>query len=133
MDWVKHGAGEHQLFPAQADLQDDAGDTLITTYAVKRPDGLWSLLLVNKDPSNSHEVKIEFDVDGKSTAAQPAGEWKMVTFGAAEYVWHPEGADSHADPAGPAKKTTVSFKSNQAVLVPKASIVVLTGKVADQP
>jgi len=48
-------------------------------------------------------------------------------------VWHPEGADSHADPAGPAEKTTVSFKSNQAVLVPQASIVVLTGKVADQP
>jgi F5/8 type C domain/Glycosyl hydrolases family 39 len=132
LDWVKHGAGEHQLFPAQADLQDDAGDTLITAYAVKRPDGQWSLLLVNKDSSNSHEVKIEFDADGRSAAAQPVGEWKMVTFGAAEYVWHPAGADSHADPAGPAKKTTVSFQSNQAVLLPKASVVVLTGKVAGQ-
>jgi hypothetical protein len=133
LDWVKHGGGEHQLFPAQADLQDDAGDTLITAYAVKRPDGQWSLLLVNKDPSNSHEVKIAFSAEGKDSAARLEGNWKMTTFGAAEYVWHPAGADSHADPAGPAKTAAVSFKSNQTVLLPKASIVVLTGKVTGQP
>jgi hypothetical protein len=57
----------------------------------------------------------------------------MVTFGAAEYVWHPAGADSHANPAGPAKKTIVSFTPNQTVLLPKASVVVLTGKIAGQP
>ena len=133
LDWVKHGAGEHQLFSAQADLQDDAGDTLITAYAVKRPDGQWSLLLVNKDPSNGHDVKIAFTAEGKDSTARLEGDWKMVTFGAAEYVWHPAGADSHANPAGPAKKTIVSFTPNQTVLLPKASVVVLTGKIAGQP
>ncbi len=133
LDWVKHGAGEHQLFSAQADLQDDAGDTLITAYAVKRPDGQWSLLFVNKDPSNGHDVKIAFTAEGKDSTARLEGDWKMVTFGAAEYVWHPAGADSHANPAGPAKKTIVSFTPNQTVLLPKASVVVLTGKIAGQP
>ena len=54
LDWVKHGAGVHQLYPAESDLQDEAKHQLITAYAVKRPDGEWSLLIVNKDPSNAH-------------------------------------------------------------------------------
>ena len=133
LEWVKHGAGDHRLYPAQVDLQDEAGHTLITAYAAKRPDGQWSLLVINKDASNSHDVKITFDSNGKSSTAQAEGDWKMVTFGASEYVWHPLGADSHADPAGPAKTATVSFTRNQAALLPKASIVVLTGKVVGLP
>jgi hypothetical protein len=53
----------------------------------------------------------------------------MVTFGAAEYVWHSSGATSHADPDGPAKRSVVEWKEEQKVLLPKASMTVLTGRV----
>jgi len=56
----------------------------------------------------------------------------MVTFGAAEYVWHSSGATSHADPDGPPKRSEVKWKSGQKVLLPKASITVLTGKVGGE-
>jgi hypothetical protein len=52
-----------------------------------------------------------------------------VTFGAAEYVWHSSGPTSHADPDGPAKRSNVDWKDGQKVLLPKASVTVLTGKV----
>ncbi|MGC1492554.1 MAG: discoidin domain-containing protein, partial [Candidatus Acidiferrum sp.] len=39
LEWVKHGAGVHQLFPAESDVKDDARHTLVTAYAVKKPDG----------------------------------------------------------------------------------------------
>jgi len=52
-----------------------------------------------------------------------------VTFGAAEYVWHPSGAASFADPDGPPKERTVEWKSGQTAPLPRASITVLTGKV----
>ncbi len=129
LDWIKHGAGVHQLYPAKADLQDEAGHTLITAYAAKRPDGEWSLLLINKDPSNAHEVAIQFKDGDKEMARQFIGNVKQVTFGAAEYVWHPSGASSNADPAGPAKTSQLSWKEGQKVLLPKASVNVLTGKV----
>ena len=129
-DWVEHGRGTHQLFPATADLEDEVGNDLITAYAVKRPDGEWSLLIINKDPTNAHEVTIGFENGGKETAAQLSGTVKVVTFGAAEYVWHPSGAASFADPDGPAKESTVEWKGGQTALLPKASITVLTGKVA---
>jgi hypothetical protein len=129
LDWVKHGAGDHKLYPASGDLQDEAKHELITAYAVKRPDGDWSVLLVNKDPDNAHEVNLSFENDGKAVASGFAGSVKLVTFGAAEYVWHSSGATSHADPDGPAKRSNVDWKEGQKVLLPKASVTVLTGKV----
>jgi hypothetical protein len=130
LDWVKHGAGTHQLYPAYSDLLDEAGHRLINAYAVRRPDGEWSLLLINKDPSNAHEVAIQFNNGDKEGALRFTGNVKQVTFGAAEYVWHPSGPASYADPAGPAKISQLSWREGHKVLLPKASVSVLTGKVA---
>jgi F5/8 type C domain/Glycosyl hydrolases family 39 len=130
LDWVKHGGGRHELFPAEGDLEDDAQHDLITAYAAKRPDGDWSLMILNKDPSNAHEVDIAFENGGKEAAARFAGTVKKVTFGAAEYVWRPLGPASHAEPDGPVKRENVTWKDGQKVLLPKASVVVLTGRVS---
>jgi hypothetical protein len=129
LDWVKHGAGMHHLYPANVDLQDEAGHTLITAYAAKRPDGECSLLIINKDPSNAHEVAVEFSDGDKKGAQRFTGNVKLVTFGASEYVWHPSGPASHAEPAGPAKTSQILWKEGQTVLLPKASVNVLTGKL----
>ena len=130
LDWVQHRAGAHQLYPAVGDLQDEAGNNLITAYAAKRPDGQWSLLLINKDPANAHAVKFIFSDSGKDNSLHFVGSAKMSTFGASEYVWHSAGANSHADPDGPAKVSSVQWTAEQQVTLPKASVTVLTGKVA---
>ena len=129
LDWVEHGKGTHLLYPATADLLDDAKHDLITAYAVKRPDGEWSLLIINKDPSNTYEVKILFEDSHKNTAAQFEGLVKMTTFGAAEYKWHSSGATSHADPDGPPKRSTARWSPGQLVVLPNASMTILTGTV----
>jgi hypothetical protein len=128
LEWVKHGAGVHQLFPAGADVLDDAGHALVTAYAVKRPDGVWALMLLNKDPSNAHSVKIEFADRGSNKAAHFAGLVTMVTFGAEQYVWHSQGPKSHADPDGPPATSTVDSNGGSFTL-PRASVTVLRGKI----
>jgi hypothetical protein len=128
LEWVKHGAGAHQLFPAEGDVKDDAGHALVTAYAVKRPEGEWSVMLINKDASNAHSVKIEFaDSNGKNTA-HFSGPVMMVTFGADQYAWHFEGPKSHADPDGPPAKKMLSVKSGDGFELPRASVTVLRGK-----
>jgi len=128
LEWIQHRAGMHQLAPAATDLVDDAGHLLVTAYAAKRPDGTWSLMLINKDPSNAHELKVDFvdQADGKTRRF--AGQIKSVTFGAAQYVWHPQGAQSYADPDGPPSTTSIVANSDTFIL-PKASITVLQGKL----
>ncbi len=56
LEWVQPGAGEHQMFPAKSDIDDGAGHTLVTAYALKRPDGQWSLMIVNRDQQNAHKI-----------------------------------------------------------------------------
>jgi hypothetical protein len=129
LDWVKHGAGMHTLYPASADVRDDAGRELITAYAVKRPGGDWSVLIINKDPTNSHGVNVLFDIGSKRIPAQFEGQVQSVTFGSEEYRWHSSGETSHADPDGPPKRENIQWKSEQQIVLPKASITVLTGKV----
>jgi F5/8 type C domain len=130
LDWVKHGAGTHQLFPVEGELEDDAEHDLLTAYAAKRPDGEWSLLVINKDPSNAHDVTIVFENGGNETPGRFTGTVKKVTFGAAEYVWHPSGPASHADPDGPVKRESLAWKDAQKVSLAKASVTVITGRVS---
>ena len=53
-EWLQHEAGANKIFPASADLKDAAGRTVVTSYAVKRPDGNWSLMLINHDLHAAH-------------------------------------------------------------------------------
>jgi hypothetical protein len=132
LEWVKHGAGVHQLAPAAADVSDQAGHVLITAYAVKRPDAQWSLMLVNKDPTNAYEVRIEFSGASSSTTRHFSGPVSLVTFGAEQYSWHSEGPRSHADPDGPPADSTVNAGPTVTFKLPKASVTVLKGKLGNQ-
>ena len=129
VDWVKHGAGVHRFYPAASDVVDDARNTLVTAYAVSRPDGEWSILLVNKDSSNPHKIKIQFAGEGRTTAMQFAGNVSVTTFGANQYVWHPDGAKSHADPDGPPAVSSLDAQPDTEFQLPRASITVLRGKI----
>jgi F5/8 type C domain-containing protein len=133
LEWVKHGAGVHQMFPASVDIKDEAGNSLVTSYALKRPDGDWSLLLVNRDQSNPHAIKVTFDNSAVSTSRPGSfkGPVTMITFGSEQYVWQEAGADSHADPDGPPVTTQISAGRDTTFTLPKASITVLRGKLAE--
>jgi hypothetical protein len=57
-EWLQHGAGTNQIFPATVDLLDAAGRNVITAYAVHRPDGNWSLMLINHDLNAAHQIHL---------------------------------------------------------------------------
>ena len=127
-EWAQHRSGIHRMFPSSVDLKDNEGNALVTSYALRRPDGNWSLLLVNRDESDSHSVRVSFNsLAGKRTGF--SGPVRMVTFGSAQYVWKSEGLSSHADPDGPAVGTTITANPQTTFTLPKASITVLRGSV----
>jgi len=129
LEWVKHGAGAHEMFPAEADVRDDAGHVLVTAYAVKRAGGEWSLMLINKGSVNAHAMKIEFADTSDKQPLYFTGPVTMVTFGQNSMSGIPMGRKSHADPDGPAARKTINAKSGEAVTLPRASVTVLRGKI----
>jgi hypothetical protein len=127
LEWVAHRGGRHQLAPAESDVRDDAGHALVTAYAARRPDGEWSLLLINKDPSNAHRVKIEFASADSAAPRHFAGPLTQISFGAEQYLWHPDGPESHPDPDGPPTRQTGT--AADAIVLPRASVSVVRGKL----
>jgi hypothetical protein len=146
LEWVLPGSGEHQVFPASGDVNDGAGHELVTAYAVKRPDGKWSVMAVNRDQQNAHRVRITFDgpEDKESNFSGPV---EVSTFGSAQYQWHPAQtrfmahaeisgertivatSKGWADPDGPIVHAKLSAGKDTMYDLPAASVVVIRGKI----
>ena len=147
-EWVLPGKQVHRVFPARADLDDGAGHALVTAYALERPDGQWSLLIVNRDQSNAHQVRIRFRDDAARRESFFEGEVMVSTFGSAQYHWHPARTvfmahaernydtpvqtekDGHADPDGPPASSKISAEKNTLYDLPAASVSVLRGRIS---
>jgi F5/8 type C domain/Glycosyl hydrolases family 39 len=151
-EWLQSD-GAHTLYPSSASVDDGAGHQLITTYAVQRPDGEWSVMLINKDQHNSHSLHLVFSDEEKNQQAEGAsfiGTVHEAIFGSGQYHWTPAHHDFNAhpplsgnapanlfvggkaNPDGPiATRDFVMEKSTEFEL-PAASIVVLRGKLGAQ-
>jgi len=130
-EWVTHRSGMHHLYSVDLGLEDGAGNALVTSYAVRRPDGQWALLLINKDRDNAHPVRVEFGSGGGS--GHFSGTIRMVTFGSEQYVWHGEDANAHADPNLPPVVSSVEASAQTVFTLPKCSVTVLRGEVVGLP
>jgi hypothetical protein len=134
LEWVQPGSGEHHIFPSASDIHDAAGHLLVTSYALLRPDGEWSLMLVNKDQETPHSVTISFQNDLSKSVSNFAGPVSSVTFGSEQYRWHTDlrlvPVGGSADPDGPLARFTISARADTIYKLPKASVTVIRGKLA---
>ena len=149
LEWAQPAGSEHQVFAANSDVGDGAGHDLVTAYAVKRPDGKWAVMAVNRDQQNSHRVRIAFEGAADKTSGF-AGTVEVSTFGSVQYQWHPgqtrfmahaENAAQPtivatnrgtADPDGPIVHTKLTGEKDTMYDLPAASVVVIRGKIGGQ-
>ena len=146
LEWAQPAGGEHQTFAAKSDVEDGAGHALVTAYAVKRADGKWAVMAVNRDQQNAHQVRIQFDGPAQKE------EWflgpvEISTFGSTQYRWHPaqmrfmahaENSGERtivptgkgwADPDGPIVHHKLAAEKNTTYDLPAASVMVIRGNV----
>ena len=112
-EWLQHGGGANGIFPASADLKDAAGRTVITSYAVKRPDGDWSFMLINHDLNAGHLIHIVID-DAKRVSHPFAGSVALVQY-----------CNTPAED----KNTTIAATRDGMYTLPAGSITVIRGKL----
>jgi hypothetical protein len=127
-DWAQPVDVEHRLFRAASDIKDAEGHFLVTVYAVLRPDGQWSLMMINKDYANPHTVNIVFHDEDAKKDRSFVGPVARITFGKEQYTWHPAMRDGYADPDGPEARSTLDAGTDRFIL-PAASMTVLRGRV----
>ena len=129
-EWVQHRSGVHHMFPSSTDIKDSEGNLLVTSYAVYRPDDNWSLMLVNRDETTAHSVRVVFDDAKTGQTVSFTGPVTLVTFGSEQYVWINDGLNSRADPDNPPVASTIRGDTGSVFKLPKASITVLRSKIA---
>jgi hypothetical protein len=147
-EWAEPVDKVHKLFKVTSDVKDRNGNILVTAYALERPDGQWSVMLINKDPDEEHSVKVAFADAGRSRYF--TGAMDRIVFGPAEYLFHPDPVpqgvnppagrgggqgrvlmSGHPDPDGPPSKSTLTGGGPEMLYrLPKASIIVLRGRLA---
>jgi hypothetical protein len=125
-EWAQPVDAKHEVFKAASDIKDADGNVLVTAYAVKRPDGQWALMVINKDHDRQHDVKILFQ--GSATRGF-SGPVEMITFGKAQYEWHAARRNGHADPDGPPARTKITGSEQTQYTLPAASVTVLRGAI----
>lgn len=128
-EWAQPKDAEHHQFLASSDIRDSEGHVLVTAYALLRPDGLWSLMLINKDHDHAHAVQIKFHTKTGVQDSFFSGPVDVITFGKEQYQWHAGRKQGHADPDGPPKRSTLSGSNETQYKLPPASLTVLRGKV----
>jgi F5/8 type C domain-containing protein len=147
LEWVLPGAREHRMFPAKSDIDDGAGHALVTAYALQRPDGLWSVMIVNRDQQNAHRVRISFRDQTAPEAESFTGSVEISAFGRDQYQWHPAttrfmahaehaaeravvvNTKGTADPDGPILHSKQTAGGDSSYDLPAASVVVIRGKI----
>jgi hypothetical protein len=112
-EWLEHGGGANLIFPASTDLYDVAGRKVITSYAVHRPDGTLSLMLINHDLNAAHQVHLVID-DAKLRKHSFAGPVALVQY---------------CNTPSENKNTTMAPSSDGMYTLPTGSITVIRGKV----
>ncbi len=128
-EWAEPKDAEHQQYLASSDVKDSQGHVLVTAYALHRPDGRWSLMLINKDHDQAHRVRIVFHSADNKMDSYFAGHVAMVTFGKEQYQWHAARKKGHADPDGPAVTSDLMGAESSWYNLPAASLTVLRGQI----
>jgi len=112
-EWLQHGGGANQIFPASADLMDAAGRQVITAYAVHRPDGNWSLMLINHDLKAAHQIRLVIDDAGHAQHSF-AGPVTLVQY---------------CNTPSENKNTTMAPSGDGMYILPIGSITVIRGQL----
>jgi hypothetical protein len=123
-EWTKPGNQLHELYATSSDMKDGSGRPMVSAYAVRRPDGRWSIMLVNKDRQHDHLIRINF-ADGGSVW-HFSGNVSGYQYSSAQYAWKESGENGHPLRSQPPKY--LRLRGDQPVKVPAFSLTLVRGK-----
>ena len=120
--WVQPGGGVHQVFAAESDAVAD-GQPMVTAFAVRRPDGTWGLLVINKDPLRQYRLSFDFDFGGSGERTKASGDIDLYRYSREQYEWKADGPDGRAVVNAPPRYDRL--RAGEPIFVPPYSISVV--------
>ena len=117
-DWLDPKGGLHSAFEVKSNLLP-SDQKLLSSFMLRRPDGSWALLLINKNTNHAMRLNgLDFKAGGHFF-----GPLRLVSYSSKEYSWHPDGARGH--PFRNRQPESRLISRGQPVVLPPCSISVL--------
>ena len=126
--WLGEPDAFHDLYPVTLRPRQGRGKSFLTAYAVYRPDGLWSFLIINKDSRRTYRVSLEFSnaSTGKTMPLQTAVD--LYQFSRENYQLSAEGSDPYPIRSLPPTHRLLDKDSLKTVALPSYSLTVIRGR-----
>ncbi len=123
-EWACAEGGRHTLYPAGIRPEKDAEPPLLAAYPLRRPDGRWALLFINKDPCKAFAVSLKCEKGGQESPSPFAEPFELLRFSSREYEWKVNDKDGYPLRSEPASRRVVN-PSKSGVLLPPWSLTLL--------
>jgi hypothetical protein len=132
---ARHWAGNpnqpHRVYPAR--VETGVAASLLGAYAVQRPDGLWAVLLVNKDPRREWTVTLRFAGPERDATADLRGPADLYQFSAAQYRWRANGEHGRPQRSHPPQHSVLAERGPVQTRLPPWSLTVIRGNGPRMP
>ena len=122
-DWLMRG-GLHELYATEVTTSHQF--KTLSAYAVHRPDGLWSVLFVNKDPEQSYKADLRFESGGRKVTHVGDEPLELFQYSPAQYTLSSDASHPVPTKNDPPVSRTVS---NDSIELPAYSLTVLRGRM----
>jgi hypothetical protein len=124
--WADSTGGAHEMFAARlAPERGTGGGGLVSTWALRRPDGRWALLLINRDPDHAWVVDARLGTGPQNRPLSgPLDVWR---YSRAQYQWSGRGEHGRPTRDDPPTHRTLAAAPGRFEL-PPYSITVLLGR-----
>lgn len=130
-EWAQPDNEAHEIYPAASDLKNAAGEQIITAYALHRPDGLWSVMLINKDPKDAYETNIAFRNTSTGSTGSFSGKLDVYQFSGQQYLLGGTSDNPYPIKSEPPAHKVVgsAYRALTQVSLPPYSLTVIRGKL----
>ena len=126
-EWVKPSDGWHEIYSLSLNLRHKEGESLLTGYAVYRPDGLWSLLFINKDSKSAYKIHLRFRNEVTGAVTSFADRVDLYQLSSAQYQLTADQDQPYPIRSEPPEHRVLNKDKAKAFALPPYSLTVIRG------
>ncbi|MGZ3838652.1 MAG: discoidin domain-containing protein [Flavisolibacter sp.] len=123
--WAQPADSILELYPVTTE-GSTKGVSPVTAYALRCPGNSWSLLLLNKDPSQTFRISVQLAEEGKRVPGTPGFPLEGYQYSGRQYQWKTDGLSSH--PIRNLPPAPLRVNSGEQLLLPPYSLTVLKSR-----
>jgi hypothetical protein len=120
--WLQPANSLVEVYPVTTGIESEKDQTSITAYAVLKPGGKWSLMVINKDPLRTRNVNVDIE-DTVLKTSMPFQPSQAIQYSKQQYQWVNNGSRGH--PSVNLPPVIKKIKDSTNISLPPYSLTIL--------